>query len=309
MSIPLRPTEAPAPLPVTGYFLLAALGLFWGLNWPGMKIVLGEMTVWWFRTLSVMAGAFGLMLLAYINSGTTLPRRAEIGPLVLCAVFGMLGWHLFVGYGVSLMPAGRASIIAFTMPVWAALLSGPILGERLTAHKIAGLAIGVAGLCVLIGPDLVSLGRAPLGALFMLAAALSWAVGTVLFKKFRWSSPVTALTGWQLLLAAVVIAPGAALMEPVPDFTALSGDAWIALIYLFAVPMVFCQWAYLKVVQMFPAALAAMGTLIVPIVGVYSSALILGEPVGWRELIAMALICAALFTVLILPAIGRTGRR
>ena len=49
------------------------------------------------------------------------------------------------------------------------------------------------------------------------------------------------------------------------------------MIYLIALPMIFCQWAYYKVVSLFPAAIAAIGTLAVPIVGVYSSALILGE--------------------------------
>ena len=56
---------------------------------------------------------------------------------------------------------------------------------------------------------------------------------------------------------------------------------------------------------MFPAAIAAMGTLAVPIVGVYSSALILGEPVGWQELTALVLTCSALASVLVLPALRR----
>ena len=122
-------------LPVAGYFLLAGVSLFWGLNWPGMKIVLGEMTVWWFRAMSVGAGALGLLLIAYFSTGATHPKRAEILPLIICALFGIVGWHLFTGFGVSMMPAGRASIIAFTMPVWAALLSSPILGEAMNSPK------------------------------------------------------------------------------------------------------------------------------------------------------------------------------
>jgi len=59
---------------------------------------------------------------------------------------------------------------------------------------------------------------------------------------------------------------------------------------------------------MFPAAIAAIGTLAVPVVGVYSSALILGEPVGWNELIAMMLICGALAIVLVLPALQKRSK-
>ncbi len=301
------PCNPPPALPIAGFFLLAALSLFWGLNWPGMKIVLGELPVWWFRSMSVSAGAFGLLLIAYFTTGSIRLAKPEIKPLLICAVFNILGWHLFTGYGVSLMPAGRASIIAFTMPVWAAMLASFVLGEALTRSKLAGLTMGVAGLAVLIGPDLVVLQVAPFGALFMLAAAISWAIGTVFFKRFDWTSPVASLVGWQLFVGAAVITPGALLLDPVPDLTELSGRAAIALVYLFVLPMVFCQWAYFKVVRMFPAAIAAIGTLVVPVVGVYSSALILGEPVGWNEFIAMALICGALASVLVIPAVRKRG--
>lgn len=295
------------PLPATGFLLLASLGLFWGVNWPAMKIILGEMTVWWFRVVSVGAGAAGLLLVAWVASRVSHPRRSEVGPLLFCALFAVIGWHLCTGYGVSLMPAGRASIIAFTMPVWASILAIPVLGESMTRTKLIGLLLGLAGLGVLIGPDLVVLQTAPVGVVFMLGAAFSWAMGTVLFKRFTWHSPITALMGWQLLVGLVVIVPGALLLEPVPDFTTIGLEAWVALIYLFAVPMVYCQWAYLKVVSLFPAAIAAIGTLAVPIVGTYSSALLLDEPVGWPEFLAMTLIVSALLVVLVVPALSARG--
>jgi drug/metabolite transporter (DMT)-like permease len=286
----------------TGYALLASLGLFWGLNWPGMKIVLGELPVWWFRSMSVTAGAAGLLAIAVLSGMRVRPSRGEIGPLLICAAFNVIGWNLFTGYGVSQMPAGRATIIAFTMPVWAAVLSSLLLGETMTRYKLAGLALGVAGLAALIGPDLVVFRTAPVGALFMLAAAAAWAVGTVLFKRYTWTSPVATIVGWQLLIGAVAITAGASLLEPVPDLTQLSGPAILALVYLFAIPMVYCHWAFFTVVRIFPAAVAAVGTLAVPVVGVYSSALILGEPVGWREVTGLVLVCGALAVVLIGPA-------
>ena len=293
-------------VPGVGYLMLASLGLFWGLNWPGMKIALDEVTVWWFRSMSVSAGGIGLLAIAALQGERVLPHRAEIGPLLICTVFSILGWHLCTGYGVSLMPAGRASIIAFTMPVWAAILAVWILGERMNAYRVIGLGLGVAGLAVLIGPGLMVFTDAPLGALFMLGAALSWAVGTVLIKRFDWRSPVTVLVGWQLSLGAVVITIGAAWLEPLPDPRAWSSDAIWALAYLFALPMIYCQWAYFYVVRIMPAATAAFGTLAVPVVGVFSSAILLGEPVGWPEYAALVLICAALAVVLVLPNLRRT---
>lgn len=288
--------------------MLASLGLFWGLNWPVMKIVLGEVTIWWFRSLSVAAGGAGLLAIAAASGMRIVPARSEIGPLLVCTLFSVLGWQIFTGYGVSLMPAGRASIIAFTMPVWAAVLSTWLLGERMTAYKVAGLALGLMGLAVLIGPDIALLRTAPLGAMFMLGAAISWAVGTVMFKKFRWISPVSSLVGWQLLLGAGVITIGALAWEPLPDPRLWSTKVWLAMVYLVALPMIYCQWAYFYVVRIFPAAIAAIGTLAVPIVGVFSSALVLGEAVGWPEISAMLLICSALAVVLVLPAMRRVRR-
>ena len=301
--------DKPAPLPATGYLLLAALGLFWGLNWPAIKLSVTEIPVWWFRAISVGIGGLGILTIGRLATGCLMPHRADIRPLVLTSVFSVLGWHLCTGYGVALMPAGRAAIIAYMMPVFASLLAVPVLGERMTLAKVIGLILGVAGLAVLMGPDILVLQTAPLGALFMLGAAASWGIGTVLFKRFRWQTPISVLVGCQMMFGLVVIAPVAVLIEPVPDFASLKTETWAALIYLIALPMIFCQWAYLKVVSLFPAAIAAIGTLAVPIVGVYSSALILGEPVGWPELLAMTLIISALVLVLVVPALSARKER
>lgn len=304
-------TTTPEPasrLPTIGFVLLASLGLFWGLNWPGMKIALNELPVWWFRVISVWGGGIGLLMVSAVMGLKVWPSRSELGALLICTLFSIIGWHVMTGYGVSLMPAGRASIIAFTMPVWAALLASWLLGEAITLYKTLGLGLGLAGLAALIGPDMVALGAAPLGALFMLAASMSWAMGTILFKRFEWRSPVATLIGWQLVLGAVPITAGALVLEPLPEMTAISTEVWIALAYLIALPMIYCQWAYFYVVKIFPAAIAAIGTLAVPIVGVFSSALLLGESVGQPEVLALVLISAALFVVLVLPSLGRSRR-
>ena len=292
-------------LPGTGLILLLSLGLFWGLNWPAMKIGLGEITVWWFRAMSVTAGGLGLLAISALAGQRLIPNRSEIRPMLLCTLFAIMGWHLFTGYGVSMMPAGRASIIAYTMPVWAAALAPWMLGERVTGYLVAGLALGVAGLAILIGPDLAVLGAAPLGAMFMLAAAITWAIGTMMFKMFTWSSPTGTVVGWQLTFGAIPITIGALASEPVPDPTLWSTEVWIAMTYLFTLPMVFCQWAYFYVVKIMPASVAAIGTLLVPVVGLLSSALVLGEPLGWQEITAMLLISAALFVVMVLPELRR----
>lgn len=301
---PLPPTTtSTSQLPPQGYLLIAGLTLFWGLNWPIMKIALTELPIWWFRTACLLIGGTGLLALSRLSGGVWKISRAHFVPLLMVALFGVVGWHLNSAYGLTLLPSGRAVIIACTMPLWASILSSVLLGEAFTPAKVIGLILGMTGLGVLIGPDIVVLKTAPVGAFFMLLAAMCWATGTVLVKRFALPISVTALAGWQLLFGAVPITIGALVLEPFPDLTAVSGKALLAALYVFALPMIFCQWAYLKTVRLFPASIAAMGTLAVPVVGVYSGALMLGEPVGLSELGALILICAALFGVLVMPAI------
>ncbi len=293
--------SSPAGLPIAGFALLAAVTVFWGVNWPTMKIVLGELSPWWFRTICLATGGAALLAISGLSGNRVRVPPGDLKRLMLCSVFNMVGWHLFSAFGLTMVPAGRASIIAFTMPVWAALFAIPVLKERVSFAVFAGLGMGMAGLGILIGHDVAVLGSAPVGSLIMLGAALSWGLGTVLFKRFDWQTPVATAVGWQLLLASIPVGSGALMLEPVPDLAGLSASAVLAFAYVLVFPMVFCQWAYFKIVDMFPAVYAAIGVLAVPVVGVYSSLLLLGEPVGWREVAALVLVCSAIFTVLILP--------
>jgi len=291
----------PSPPPYLGYALLAGLTIVWGSNWPVMKIALSEIPVWWFRSACLVFGGLGLMAIAAGTGSRLLFRKSEIGPLLLTAVFAVVGWHVCTGYGVSLMPAGRASIVAYTMPVWAAVAGYVLLGERMTWLKMAGLGLGLMGLAVLIGDDLAALRAAPAGVLFMLVAAFSWGMGTALFKRFSWSVPVVTNMAWQLLIASVPVTAVAIASEPLPAFAALSQPVLIALAYVLLLPMTFGQWAYYSIVRMFPTSVAAIGTMAIPIVGVYSSAWVLGEPAGVRELGSLVLVCGALALILVVP--------
>lgn len=290
------------PRAITPYLLLASLSLFWGLNWPGMKIILSEMTVWWFRGSCLLAGGVILLLLSAASGNRWRVRLREIPAVAFCGLFAILGWMIFSAYGVSKMPAGRASIIAFTMPLWATIFAWYWLGERITISKIVGLVVGISGLGFLIGPDLIVLRKAPEGAIYMLMAALSWGLGTVIFKRGQWELPVISNIAWQLLFSSVPVLMIATMSEPVPDITSFSPAVLIALVYIYLFPMSFCQWAYFKAVRLLPASIAAIGTLMVPVIGVYSSFVILEERVGFSELVALILIVCSLVLVLWVPA-------
>jgi len=266
-----------------------------------MKTALSEIPPWTFRMICLVFGGVGLLTLVKASGLSLVVPKKEIGPLFLVAFMNVTGWHLFTAHGLLYMNAGRASIIAFTMPVWAAVLGRFVLKERLTMERLVGLGLGMAGLMTLIGPDVKTLGSAPAGAGFMLGAAITWATGTVFMKYFDWTIPTSILTGWQLILGGIPIVIGALILEPTMVIFQLSLKGMLALAYVILLPMLFCQWAWFKIVSLFPATVAAIGTITIPIIGVFSSAFILGEPVGLQELAALALVVAALSIVMIRP--------
>jgi len=292
----------PERLPSFGFVLLATLSLFWGLNWPVMKIALAEIPPWTFRTLCLGLGGFSLLALLKANGRSLAIPKGEIKPLILVSLLNITGWHLFTAHGLVYMQAGRASIIAFTMPLWAAILGSFILDERLTKRRFFGLFLGISGLAILIGPDINTLGSAPAGAVFMLGAAISWAIGTVTIKYFHWKMSTALLTGWQMILGGLPVVIGALILEPVAVIFHISTQSKLALAYIILLPIIFCQWAWFKVLNIFPATLAAIGILIIPIISVFSAALVLGESIGLQELSALVLVVIALAIVMIRPA-------
>jgi drug/metabolite transporter (DMT)-like permease len=286
-------------VPPAALALIAAVTLLWGLNWPAMKVAVGELSPWVFRSACVVLSAAGLMTLAALAREPMRLRRSALPSVALPALFGVTCWNLLSAFGLQHIGGGRGAILAYTMPVWTALLAVPILGERVDARRAGALALGTAGVVTLAGPDLLA-GRAdPLGPLFMLLAAVAWAAGIVTLKLRPTGLGTMALTGWQLVLGGVPILLATALIEPAPDLSRLTWRGTAATLYAALVGLTFCFAAYNKIVLMLPAGVAAISILLIPPVGLFSSALLLGEPLGWRELLALALVVAAVALVLL----------
>lgn len=288
-------TVAPG-LPRLAILLLIVIALGWGTNWPAMKIGLAEIPPWTFRLMCVALGGTALLALTRLNGGRPSIPQGTLAPLVLVSLLNVTGWQMFSAFGLLHIGSGRAAIIAFTMPLWASMLGVAFLGERPGPRQVLALALGLCALALLLGRDVATLGTVPIGGLFMLCAALSWASGTVLVKRIGWRGmPVTALVGWQLLLGGIPVLVGCWLIEGAPAFDAYSFEAYLAVAYAAGVGMVLCTAGFFKLVTLVPAGVAATGTLAVPVVGVVSSALILAEPIGPAELAALALVVSGLF--------------
>ena len=286
-------------MPRAAVGLIAAISVLWGLNWPMMKVAVGELSPWTFRTVCVVVSGFGLLLLARATGERLTVLRSQWRALALVSLLSVTGWHLFSAFSLVHMGGGRGAIVAYTMPIWAALLSVWYLKERPTRRRLAALTVGMAGIALLIGPDLFGLGHDPLGPLLMIGAAMCWAAGIVVLKGERWQVGIMALTGWQLLLGGIPIVLAWLVIERHPDLSHLTWAGGLATLYAATVALIFCFAAHNKVVTLLPATAAAISTLAIPVIGLLSSAWLLGEPIGWRDVAALVLVLGSIALVLL----------
>jgi drug/metabolite transporter (DMT)-like permease len=299
-------TAAGAYPPIV-FVLVAALSLGWGSSWPMMKIALSEFPIWTFRAWSCLAAGLCLLALARLSGGRLAAGEGEWRGLTLAALCNVTAWHMLIGYGIPLVASGHAAVLAYTMPLWVVVLGALFFRQKLELPSIAGLMFGLAGIFTLLAPDLASFGEAPLGAGLILLGALAWALGTLIQKNLRSSLPTLAFTGWQLVIGSL---PILALMPFVEGFIVpqVSTAAWLAGAYITLVALVLCYYLWFKIVSLLPASQASISMLLVPALGVANGALFLGEPFGWREILALGFIVAALALVLVLPAARRAPR-
>ena len=290
-------SRQPIPAAVLGLVLFVTFA--WGVNWPLLKIVLGEMAPLHFRTWCMWGGAAGLFALAAWNRQPVRVPAGQWGRLVLIAAFNITCWSVLVAYGVPLMESGRASILAFTMPIWSVPLSRWLLNEPVTARRLAGLLLGIAGMGLLVGSELHAAGRSPLGAMLMLGAAATWALGVVMIRRWQFPLPATSFTAWQLLIGGVPIVIGSLFERGSYSPLGLSAGAVFALYYNVFVCFIFSYWAWTKVATVVPVAISSLTTLIVPVVGVFSGMIVLGERPHWTDFAALALVVTALAVVLL----------
>jgi drug/metabolite transporter (DMT)-like permease len=291
------PSRRPPPL---GLALIVALALGWGLNWQAMKVALEEIPLWQYRSLTALAAGTIMLALAALMGQRLAVPRAQWRALALAAFLNVTCWFVFVALGVRLMSSGHAALIAFTAPIWIEIISVVVLGERMTATRLAAALLGVGGIVVLLSHDFGAIFASPWGTLAMLAASLTWACGILVQKRTRWAVASVPLGGWQLLLGGVPIGIIALATEHFVFFDASPTALW-STAYLVLVSLVFCYYAWFKIVTLLPANVASLSSLLVPVVGVLGGVALLGEPLGWRELVAMAMIVGAIALVLFRP--------
>jgi drug/metabolite transporter (DMT)-like permease len=296
---PASPNEAAG----RARFMLVAVSLAWGLSWPAMKIALDEIP-----PFSMRAGTSGLATVALFTLAFMQRRDMRVhsgvarAHLIVAGCLNVACFTLFAAFAQLATATSRVAILTYTMPIWAALLAYPVLGERLNVSRGISLLLCAVGLTVLAYPLIGSSDL--LGLILALATAVSWAAGTVYLKWAQIEADPMAISVWQLSVGLFVTLAGLFIFEGSPHLWPVHPRALLALAFSALVGSAFAYLLWFEIVRRLPATAASLGVLSVPVVGIVASVLILGERPTIADMIGSALILAAAAGVLLAP----TGR-
>jgi probable blue pigment (indigoidine) exporter len=271
-----------------GLALLVLTACSWGLNWPVAKFLLTELSPFLMRALCCAAATVFAFALAGARGETLRVPVAQWPRLAVFATLNFGAFIIFTTLSLAWLHASEAVIVTYTLPIWAAVIAWPVLGERPTLVAVLALLLGLSGVALLVGIDASDASWAKLPGVAMgLMAALLFGLGTVISKQRPLALPPVAGVAWQLLLSLVPV--GALALTEQRDWSAVTPLGWTAVLFVATLPMTLAYVAWFRALRLLPAATAATGVLISPLVGVVGSALLLGDPLGPRQVTALAL--------------------
>jgi len=272
--------------PRLAYLYLGVMVATWATNWPLMRLALAHAQPMVFVSLR-MAGSIAIIapVLAVLRR-PLLPVPRERFALFWVGLFQVTGFVVFSIVGLAIVAPGRAIVLAYTMPLWAIPLGLVLSREVLSPSKLAGAAVGFAGLVVFMNPALVDWTD--------LLAAICWAIGSCLYGRRSWRSSFWAQTFWQLAAGAVTIVVPALAVEP--DWSVSWTPGFVAILaYNWTVTTALGYFLWNKVLAVMSPAVAGQVLTLTPISGFLLSTLIFGgaitiDIVGGILLIAIGLI-------------------
>jgi len=281
------------------HLTLFVLCWIWGLAFIAVKAMLEEVSF-----LTVNLSRFLLASLALLPFLAVYWKRRprldipEWGMVFLASICAVYGYQLAVNYGETLVPAGTASLVANTTPVFAALLAYFLLEEGLGKWKVAGIVtamVGVAVITVYGAGDGLGLGRVE-GVVFIMLAAFSWAVYTVVLKPLTEAHSILFITAYTILVGTLMQVPLIS-DELLRELGAMSASSWGWLLFLGLVSTALGYVMYVKGLEGLGASVTAFYIYLIPPISLFWGWVILGETLNPAIIVGTVMILMGLMSV------------
>jgi drug/metabolite transporter (DMT)-like permease len=290
---------------------LLVLYVVWGSTYLGIRIAVETIPPFLMASTRFFAAGLALFAWSILREGRDFarPSRREwrdnfiVGALLLGGGMGAVAWGEQTG------PSGIAALMIALLPVWVAVLGRIFLGERLPRLAVGGIAVGLAGVAILVGGPDPGARLDPAGVLAVIVSPISWSAGS-LYAAHRVphsNRPLTA-SAMQMVSGATLLAV-AAIVTGEPGrlrFDLISTSSIGALVYLTVAGSLLAFSTYVWLLRVAPLPLIATYAYVNPVVAVILGALVLGETLSPTKLIAGGVIVFAV--ALIITARGRMRR-
>ena len=300
------PVDVPEPATVhsrtAALALLVILALVWGVHWVVVKIGLDYMPPFTYAALRVGSGLLTMVALLGVQGRLRRPDRSSLPIIASVGIAQVAAGVVLMNLALQAVPAGRSSVLVYTMPLWVAVLLAVLFGIRPRRNELIGLVIGIAGIGLLLNPTVIdwSVPGELWGSLALVLNAVLWAAVTVHIRRHRWTLGPLDLQPWQLLAALVPLAIVALVVEQGRE---VRWELATILVLLFSGPLAtaFATWASQSITRSLGAQASATGFLAIPVVGLASGFVVLGEALGPLDLLGFVLVLAGVGAASLFP--------
>ncbi len=283
------------------WLLLAALVIVWGCHWTVAKIGLQTIPPFTYAMLRLLVAMAVLAALMQGAGRLQRPARADV-PIIVS--YGLLAIAVGIGIMNLALPfveAGRASILAYTLPLWVVPIVAVVSRTLPTRPEVTGLVLGLTGLFLLLNPAAIdwSSPQVLIGSALLLLGAMAGAAALVHVRAHRWQGTPFDVQIWQLLVAVVPMVILAAVLER-DEWASVDWDLGTLLVILYsgALATAFAFWASQSIVRAIGPTTTSIGYLAVPVAGILTGVLVLGEPVGLLDVLGLLVTSAGIMVVL-----------
>ena len=300
--------------PASSLRVWAALGavyLIWGSTYLAIRVMVETVPALLGAGVRfVFAGAVLLVVMAVRGSARSrvVPDRDSLVKLAVIGTLLAAGGNGLVTVAEKHVPSALSALVIASVPLWIVVFRR-LSGDRASGATLAGVAVGFAGVALLLLPGNRP-GGVPLGGMLVLvAAAMSWATGSLLAQRWRVASHPLVATGWQMLAGGLVMLVAALAAGELGDvhWAAFSAKSVWSLVYLVLIGSLVGYSAYTWLLQHAPISQVSTYAYVNPVVAVILGWAILGEHIPPMMLVASVVIIAAV--AMIVRSSGRGAQR